>query len=662
MGKIYLRKNKVMANSETIKTIIDANINTNGNQAITGAVMNSVLKQMVDATDAELAELSQEKEDKANKVTSLTDESTDDQYPSAKAVYALKERIEENEVQIADLQNMKIDKEADDYYPQLSVGVADNLAGVDVVDSSFAIRRSGGGAITDGVARVQSIKGNSEVWNQLFFGFIPNSETGTTITQLSNGLYRVEVEQGTNYGGVALRKKAAYEVGHKYAVALELISSVGLNLNAFGEKRSGLTQGTEFICTATTSVLTLLIPSATMAAQAVSFDVGLRITDLTLRFGAGNEPTTIEEFYARIPMGIDLNSYNEGEVIHMDVQSIESVGVNQWDEVLLNEELRSNGTTAASTDRTTTSFIRVLPNATYYLKVPSSNYTAGRQAFYDEDKNLILFEFDGARPNTQFTTPPNAAYMRYCFTQEYGTTYNNDICINLSDASINGKYFPYIKRVENLAFIRNYFPQGMKSAGTAHDEIRYNKQSNKWEAVQRVGEIDFSGARAYTSVENTFLLPIADMKVATTNAERGTGLLCAKYPMHGGGTGYNVVAMSDKSMLRMDNGNIYIKDSAFGSDATAFKAAMAGVMLYYELAEPIVTEIAEPFNLDYKVWNGGTEEVISDAPTTPLKAEITYGFNAIGKIKELESNQGVSKEYVDNAIATAITNELNGDF
>lgn len=36
-----------MANSEPIKTIIDANINTNGNQAITGAVLNFVLKQMV---------------------------------------------------------------------------------------------------------------------------------------------------------------------------------------------------------------------------------------------------------------------------------------------------------------------------------------------------------------------------------------------------------------------------------------------------------------------------------------------------------------------------------------------------------------------------------------------------------------------------------------
>ena len=46
-----------MANFDAIKTAIDANINTNGKQAITGAVMNSVLKQIVDSTDAELTEL-----------------------------------------------------------------------------------------------------------------------------------------------------------------------------------------------------------------------------------------------------------------------------------------------------------------------------------------------------------------------------------------------------------------------------------------------------------------------------------------------------------------------------------------------------------------------------------------------------------------------------
>lgn len=49
-----------MANSETIKTTIDANINTNGNQAITGAVLNLVLHDMVDEYDSKLAQLDQD--------------------------------------------------------------------------------------------------------------------------------------------------------------------------------------------------------------------------------------------------------------------------------------------------------------------------------------------------------------------------------------------------------------------------------------------------------------------------------------------------------------------------------------------------------------------------------------------------------------------------
>ena len=46
-----------MANFDTIKTAIDANIKTNGTQDITGAKMNSILHQMVDATDEQLTEL-----------------------------------------------------------------------------------------------------------------------------------------------------------------------------------------------------------------------------------------------------------------------------------------------------------------------------------------------------------------------------------------------------------------------------------------------------------------------------------------------------------------------------------------------------------------------------------------------------------------------------
>ena len=46
-----------MGHFESIKAAIDAKVNTNGNQAITGAVMNSVMKQIVDSVDTQLTEL-----------------------------------------------------------------------------------------------------------------------------------------------------------------------------------------------------------------------------------------------------------------------------------------------------------------------------------------------------------------------------------------------------------------------------------------------------------------------------------------------------------------------------------------------------------------------------------------------------------------------------
>ena len=51
-----------MANFDTIKTAIDANIKTNGTQDITGGKMNSILKQMVDATEEQLTGLESELE------------------------------------------------------------------------------------------------------------------------------------------------------------------------------------------------------------------------------------------------------------------------------------------------------------------------------------------------------------------------------------------------------------------------------------------------------------------------------------------------------------------------------------------------------------------------------------------------------------------------
>ena len=92
--------------------------------------------------------------------------------------------------------------------------------------------------------------------------------------------------------------------------------------------------------------------------------------------------------------------------------------------------------------------------------------------------------------------------------------------------------------------------------------------------------------------------------------------------------------MDDKSWLRIPK-SVTIKDTSY-TDAATFKAAMQGVILYYELAEPIVTEITDSFRDYYNVADFGTEQAISNIPSAPFSADIIYQFNAVDMIREHE--------------------------
>ena len=605
-----------MGRFDTTKQTIDANIKTNGNQAITGQVLNSVMKDMLSATDAELTELSA--------------------------------RIVENEVLIEDLQNTKIEKENDDYYPKMAVGLADNLAGVDVVDSEINFRRSGGGAISDGVARIESIKGNSVVWNQVFR---PNIFAyGAQFVKTEDDSLTMEAIKEPSEKFVMLYDLYMGIASHKYLLALDVVS---------GSYTEGETRMEIFGYVVQPNVPRIIALSEAKKIGATLRVVGcigmrfrVRTIDLTQMFGAGNEPTTIEEFYQRIPMGVDMNAYNEGEVIHMDVQSIESVGVNQWDEEWENGSINTDtGANVTKSDVIRTkNFIPVIEGGKYYYKCPSSG--TALSFCYDDKYNVVEKYLSNKRTglastlyNAEFTVPQGVHYIKFYVVNTYGTTYNHDICINLSDPSINGKYYPHIKRVEDLSVIRKYFPQGMKSAGTAHDEIRYNKASGKWEKVVRIGEVDL-GTLSYkasiiNNAEETYTVCYTyDLKniVKIPSYRAIANILTHQYLTAPTLSLFDYV-LGDKTIMLYNDGTIYVRDTAH-TDAASFTAAMQGVMLYYELAEPIVTELdeADQFkDLDYQVWNAGTEKAIAEGKSAPLAADITYGFNAIGKIKELES-------------------------
>ena len=546
----------------------------------------------------------------------------------------LKEAQQFTDVAVKDLQDMKIDRENDDYYPKMAVGTADNLAGVDVVDSEFNFRRSGGGAITDGVARIEAIKGNSVVWNQLcdVSAYVNKTENGVTFTKNADGSISVSTDANgatdDTYTTTAIMNLPLSHSTLLIGCPKGGSTTTYLIHNPW-EGRPEVGEGLIYKNIASTAEVRILVKKGTIISSPIVFRP--RYYDLTKIFESGNEPTTIEEFYQRIPMGVDLNAYNEGEVIHMKATGIKSVGVNAWDEEIESGYIdTTNGNKVGTSDayRRSVNMIEVISGAEYYI-----NATGARLFFYDADGNFIQYY---GMPNDQpgkFSVPSNASFLAFFTQKEY---YKTDICINLSDAAINGKYYPYIKRVEDLSIINKYFPSGMKSAGSAHDEIRYNKARGKWEKVVRIGEVDM-GSLYYERKQygDIYAFEFLVSGYAGTNL---TSVMSPMYTTKGG----NASALQNMEMRGSNSATYkacYLRNDAYATGAE-LKAAMQGVILYYELAEPIVTELdeADQFkDLDYQVWNCGTEKAIAEGKSAPLAADITYGFNAIGKIKELES-------------------------
>ena len=137
--------------------------------------------------------------------------------------------------------------------------------------------------------------------------------------------------------------------------------------------------------------------------------------------------------------------------------------------------------------------------------------------------------------------------------------------------------------------------------------------------VKRVGRVDM-GTLSWEYLEGRFKSQQFDIKRPSTFEARGTGFLCEKYSAS---TNRDATALDEKSMIRHDDKLLFVKDTAY-ADAATFKTAMSGVMLYYELAEPVITDISELLSPDnmLEVYEGGTVEVVTDddyAESVPTK-------------------------------------------
>lgn len=309
--------------------------------------------------------------------------------------------------------------------------------------------------------------------------------------------------------------------------------------------------------------------------------IKIQIFDLTQMFGIGNEPTSVEEFEKIFPA--DYYPYNAGEIISAGTEEIVEQGKNLWDEVWEEGSINYNAglDTPNPTAIRSKSYTPIIPNSTYiFAYTGSTKFGNVKVRFYDHSKNYIGGDSKSGDtyPNKLFITPSGAFYIRFTLPSEYGNAYKNDIAL-IADSS--GAYAPFHRNVYQIPEAIKALPGYGWSAGTARNYVDY--ENKKY--VQCVNSVDLGTKNwlMYKDGDYTpffYLNGISDIRGGTPN------FLCSKYQ-------YAKIGVTDNvtGLYVLESTIVRVRDTAY-TDAAAFKQAMQGVILYYELANPIVTDIS----------------------------------------------------------------------
>lgn len=482
----------------------------------------------------------------------------------------------------------------------LHAETAVDLSGhTEATSEQFTYRTSAGQkSIKDDNAFIRKIKGNSVVFNQLGKDeWALQQATGT----INNREYTLTSMTGS-FPGIWCNKEISTPIGHKVLVSVytrqEGVSAQQFRVNFQGTNVNfqynesvpdGLVYRGAIFEVAHTNTTNCTLFCMTNIPTLIQYK-DPQIFDLTQMFGVGNEPTTVEEFRALYPNS--YYPYNTGEFRNLNCHGIKTIGFNEF-----------NG-----------SYARVLPNETYYL---GGEYTSV----------AFATELGGATETIQLSSERLYTPTQLGYIYASGTNIN----INLHHTGYrDGEYESYKEVTHSLPLLEITNGEPLRKAGSVYDEV------NETEYIKRVGTVDLGSLEwDYTSSTNFFACyNLSDMKVTATNDERLDGLFCSKYPLD---TNSTISTQATNKSIKRNAGVLYIRDTSFTS-AAAFKAAMSGIILNYELAEPIVTPIESPIDFNYYVEDFGTEEALLTEDSAPFSADIVYQFNAVDRIRQNNLN------------------------
>lgn len=365
-----------------------------------------------------------------------------------------------------------------------------------------------------------------------------------------------------------------------------------------------------------------------------------QIFDLTLMFGAGNEPSTVEEFEAMFPAS--YYPYNAGTLLSAGVESVESTGKNlvptytesgsdnglTW-KANADGSLTINGTATADTyirpaeystwtwDGVTPCWLSGCPEnggtTKYQLRMDTENDALAR-ATPDNGRGMGL-------SNNNSSHPIQGLPLRFCVVIRSGFVCNNlTFRPMLEYGSVATSYSPYVESSFPIpAEVQALDGYGW-SAGTAYNYIDFERKV----FVKNVEGVDLGTLSwVYSSSYGNFNANPGYTDSTKNMINNPSGIACSRYVFKGV---YNT--LTDMSCGYIYYKNMAVKDESFNGDATAFKTAMSGVYAYYPLANPIETDISQYLTDNLiEVGAGGTltfENSNGDDYHIPVPSDVTY--------------------------------------
>lgn len=520
---------------------------------------------------------------------------------------------------------------ADGYYPTMRVGQSDSIAtereiedGEDACPPIVFGTAGGNAEIESGYQKFEELRGNSVVFNQRQPADIHYVNNGTGVNTAdfeTTATYNFSGKNPTSIFGSAFGNGAGYNViqGHKYFTAISIKPatdtirySCGVDTN-YSTYTSCAPNVWTRIATITTAGSTTTLYGFVMRyyetesiTDQVVYVKHWIMVDLTLMFGAGNEPTSVLEFNRLFPK--PYYEYNPGELISSKSSALKSIGQNAFDGEWEIGSLPSGTNVYNCRSK---NFIEVIPGETYALSngTDVAKFTTEDNGWYlyeyDADKNLIknTSKYDGLyTPNTvkTFTLTNQTKYVKfylYSTHADFSTSgFPSTITFRLYWDTPNVPYKAHEKQTVALPNIELRSVPDYANGGEIHD-VAYSSGGGK----RRVGFVDVSQLNPfYNPNAKAWQFPSGSLDGIKAPAGWGdlANAICDKYLQIDANHGYNQDVVG--YFYINPSGILYINN---GSTTTAPTGT-----IFYELAEE--TDITDQENPGWtelvKVDNYGT--------------------------------------------------------